>query len=451
MNNSAFQRVRFPAFFYAISIFFWIAILYGSLDNMAGNVNIAFENSLVYIFSSRFPTEQGLYSVEWAMVILSFYLISRYGKNYTGDRKSAVFLLFALITIIFLLCNPNNTDNVLMLFFSKESKFVILFPLMLCSLIFLRKYAFSHIIIKILQIGFWFVMIKSISSLIYLLLGKGVDFMVFKATITQSDVQYFIHFYQLLLLFLFLNTRKKKYLLFSLILFIVILLGYRRTAVFNMLFSDIVFFIFFLLKSFRVKYFTYTVVLLVLIPAIFFILSSAGLYSSESVINRQLSALSYFNPSYERAEVKDSGHFEQAIETTGSMMDDLTFWGGGIKKGAIYLRGQTVRIHSSLAFGMAKYGIFVSIYYIGLFIYFLIITGMLVLQRDNRPSGLNIKLFQFLILIQILTFFISGWVSGDNLFDIYTQIYLNFILLYSLLRMDENVLEGYLMTISKKN
>ena len=101
------------------------------------------------------------------------------------------------------------------------------------------------------------------------------------------------------------------------------------------------------------------------------------------------------------------------------MVDNLTWWGAGLRNDEYYLFGQTVRIHSNLAYGMAKYGLFIVIFYVFYFFYFI----KLLLRHFNFDvkkyrGEKEYLIIRFAVIIHLIIFIISGWASGNSIFDI---------------------------------
>ena len=238
---------RFGRGFYIIATFFWIANIYGTSD-YTGWQELSSIPFISKILINGIPNSSGYRGVDWAVILLSFFLIKSYRKRYYFSNQFTNFFLILIIVIIWILINPFNKGNFLELFFSRQSRFVILFPLFFYSLMFLDSKIYSIVLGRLLLIGFFVILFKSFISFIYFLVGNGMTFVGLKATILHSDVLYFLSIYQIILLWLFMIKRDNKYILFSFFLFIVIMLSQRRTEMWHTVLCSLVIISYFAVK-----------------------------------------------------------------------------------------------------------------------------------------------------------------------------------------------------------
>lgn len=428
-------RIKTDFLFYLVSVFFWVANIYGSSDITGWQIHTPLISE---ILNTGFPNSQGYRAVDWSIVLLSGFLIFRYQKWYSLKNKYFPIFAITIIAILFILTNPNNTNDIIRIFFSSQSRCVILFPLLFYAIIFLNKQIFSLFMNRFLQIGFIVILIKAIISFVYYITGNGMVFLNVKATILQADVLYYMSIFQLFFMLIYLNRGVRKYLYYSIFLLIVILLSYRRTETIHSIIITIIISVYYILKKksliTSIKLFIGPVFLFV---ALLSFLSAFNMFNVNKIILRQISVLSFFDSKYDVAEIQDSGHIKQTVTTFDTFINSkLKFWGSGIKNKAYYIKGQSKSIHNSYVFAYAKHGIMLVFYQSILILLFFSILIKSLFKKFNSVDQ-ELIFFRFLTALLLLFFFINGAFGGNYLFGRDTQVYIIFILLFSLLKIDK--------------
>jgi len=104
------MKIKQDLVFYIVTIFFWVANIYGASDNTGWIDEMPLINR---IFTTGFPNSQGYRGVEWAIIILSVFLFLKYRKHYSLIKKYVPIYILTLLAVVFILINPNNTDDIL--------------------------------------------------------------------------------------------------------------------------------------------------------------------------------------------------------------------------------------------------------------------------------------------------------------------------------------------------
>jgi len=421
----------------ALIIFFWLSNILGSTDflNEYDKSLFPFLNEL---FTYRFPFGRGFLIVEWSIIFLSLYLIYSFQGHYKKNNFLKKLLLSAIPVFILILLNPNNTNNFSELFLAQDSKFILLYPLFFASLLFLENKILIIIIKQIFQVGIYILTVYALFSLIFYVTGLGPNLFGMRVTIPHSDILYYLGLIEIIFLIIFFVKHKYFYLIVSALLLIVLFLSMRRTETLVTVILNLAIVSYITLKSNKFNTRIVGIFSLFALPLLLIAISYFNFFDPADIISRQLSSLSFFDKSLNNYQVKDSGHIEQAVNVTISLTENIKFWGGGIQKQPFYLYGQSSRAHSNLAYSMAKYGLYVSIYYLILFLVFLMMYIKFIISYQIHDKWKPYYLVKFSALTLLVSFFISGWISGNNLFDIFPQTYIQFILLLSVVKLEPN-------------
>lgn len=418
-------------------LIFWITNIYGSTDG-TGYLNSP--TFLWEILTTGFPVSNGFRSVELATIILSLFILFKFRGEYFLNKFYFHVLLFLFAVFFLIIVNPNNNATFLQLFLAKDSKFILILPLFFISVCFLKEDVFVYVIKRIFYIGFIVILFNVCLAFFLWLIGHGRPFMsgarIISTTLPQSDVLFYTGLVATWFFLLFLFNKKSKYIYISFSLLPIMFLSYRRTEVILTISMIAAIFLFYMVKIKQKKGVSKILVFGIVIGCVGLIFDRLHVINLAEAINSQLVVFSYFNKNlaYLNAPRGDTGHFLEAVMVTDSMLKHLIFWGAGLQNEAYYLFGQSQRIHSNFAFGMAKYGIFIPVFLLWQFIYFLYET-IKILMRNIPPSLSNYYIFNFSINFLLFFIIISGWASSAMIFDNYPQIYIQFVLLISLLKI----------------
>jgi|OpeIllAssembly_1097287.scaffolds.fasta_scaffold46325_2 hypothetical protein len=152
----------------------------------------------------------------------------RYGKRREtqwGKGEIAI-IIFSFVAYILVLLNPNTPLAPVPLFL--DSLPILLFPLLLFSFLQLDDEYLGAVVRFLLSTSTWLATVRGLWLLAWFLAGKGSHaFYKVNATLSEGDVLYFYAFLQLILLGVYIALKEPKYLIASLILFLVIK-GIRR-------------------------------------------------------------------------------------------------------------------------------------------------------------------------------------------------------------------------------
>ena len=203
-----------------------------------------------------------------------------------------------VVIFILILINPNNSATGFEYFLSNDAKFnFIQFSLFYIAINFLNKEVFTLFIKELFRIGFYVLSIKIFYETFMYLIGHGrlLEFFNVKSTIPQSDVLYYTGLYVIILLIKYFFTNKKKYLVLSSVFFIIMILSLRRTEVVSTLFC-IISILWYYNKGFlNSKKLAKIGAIIGSFILFMYLFSQLNIFSVEALIERQVSAFSYFN------------------------------------------------------------------------------------------------------------------------------------------------------------
>ena len=177
------------------------------------------------------------------LFIIFFWIITEIGINYNTATKSEKFLVvFAWITFILNMVNPNNQTESLILGLPLLEDTSMYSSLLFLTSIYLIKdnKEFVLLLKKIVPLLLFFVTIRAIVQLLSFAVGGGnANFFGVRSVLTENDTLLIFNFAQFIFLVLFLSSKNIKYLIISLVLILVQILSFRRSNLFLCIFVNL--------------------------------------------------------------------------------------------------------------------------------------------------------------------------------------------------------------------
>jgi len=400
-----------------ILIFFFCGIfIFASHD---GNNASDYTKQLTNLFLSGIILHSRFFSIfDFLLIFISIWIITEVGIKYGAATKSEKFLvLFAYIYLIANLFNPNNSET---------NYSVLGLPLLVnvssyTSLLFLTSIylikdnkEFALLLKKIVPMILSFAVIRAVFQLILYVFGMGNDnFFGVKSALTEDDTLLILILSQNIFLALFLSYRRNKYLIFSLILFLVQLLSFRRTNLFIAIFSfSIIIIAYYIINRkkrgmFLFYFFVLSIVLLI------FIQSQDELNFLDNQYFKRYFGMFYLPQSSKLTYEADSGHFEHLqLIFYQFLQSDIFFWGFGFQPKfdpETIISTGNVGIHNAYIDGWVQWGILFFIYMLGtIFIFFN--------QVANTIKNIHVYNKDYLLIrIAVISYFL-GFLIGINFF-----------------------------------
>jgi len=444
-NRATKFKVSTPTF-KVLTVFFILSLFYGNLD-YSGYERLNDVPFLYNFFNIQVLINNSFTLAEWSIIFISFYLLLINKERYKilKGSLSLMILLLTILLFFLMILNPNNNSEIYgwKLIFSGETRFMLLFVIFYISFAFLDNELYSFYISIIIRYGMLIILSICLIADIRLLIGKGISFRGVQASIIDGGSLFLVAIFQILSFALYLITKKKYFLIISSIFLITLILSYRRTSLLVAIISTLIIMLFVSFKNHSLSKLVSKFFSLLLVLFIFFqIISSLNILNVNYLVNRHLGAFSYLRDDESQTDdpsLTDSGHLEQSIITSKTFLDNLDrFWGSGFKNASFIVSGQSEGgIHNIFAASWAKHGIYAAIYQ---FILLLIFIKRIIFLFWVKITSINMDYFIFNFIVNLLLafYFISGWVSGMYIFSGEMRIYVFFIFVLTMLKIDIN-------------
>lgn len=384
-NANLFSR-KFNIFFTGLIFLFWVGQF---LTTPYSRVDIYPYMRIIdsYFSDSEVFGFKGITLNEMVIYALICYIFLSFRKYYVKDSFFWWFfwISFAMVLISFL--NPNNKLTSIKYLITDEPRRFILYLILLFVFGFLRKDILAMVLRRFFVVGAYLAGILSIIWLGTFLLGFGVFFLYSKATLPHAEILNWFIVFQIFFLFLFFKTTRYRYLFLTLVLFIMIFFGDRRTPNMVMIMSNVAFIAYcYRLSIIRILK---IILITVLLAGIFFSVLKKININTDYFMNRVTGVL--VNENKETNQVKyydDEGHLTQTLTTFGTMLANLDrFWGGGFRNVMFPVEGQTAYIHNNFVVVWALYGLHLTLF---LALCFLIIGQRILNMFFKARSYVNV-------------------------------------------------------------
>lgn len=337
----------------------------------------------------------------WLCFILEF----RY-KGFTKKkgRKYNILIFATVITIFFKIINPNNSvpGNDLYTIVYRMNDFILLF--LLIELFALRPIVFYHYFIK--NAGKYFIYLSlskiGINAILYLVGYPEYFANYIPSTLSEMDGGLFIAFTHSIFFFLYLSTKKNKYLIVLFFILVFQILTIKRTGLSLSLITDILLYIFYIKNNITKLMFPLTFLTLIFI----FTLESSVLKENAYIQTFTVLFTGEADNVIRGSNDGASGHFDQT-STTFNQIGNLPFWGIGYGKKMedINLEGAAhggTLIHNVYAYMHYYYG-FYALLWLVLPILFIVSAYIKILFK----SFTNLRLLEVLFIAYLIGYYIS--------------------------------------------
>lgn len=344
---------------------------------------------------------------ELLFILILVLLAIKFKPKFTSGKKlSKILLSFAIICYIFRMINPNSDTETPILgmpLFSNVNEYT--FILFVFVILFTNKYAIAYFYKTLFKYVFIFSNIKAILVLIpWGLFNTGiVRFANLNVTLWQTDLLYIFSLMQAISLWLYLRSKRKIYLLSSLLFLIVGFFSQQRGTFFPGIFTSVFIIIFYYVITKKKLKAIFTILFLVfIIPILISILTQNE--QIKLTMERYLAVNPNYQSNYDIPELSDSGHWKQTIYTSLDVINKFPIWGIGYgNTESAYLYGESIHgwIHNAYASIWYKYGLLSLLFY--LYIFYIIINYYiknlkLMLKYKHPLYYLKISILFYLII-----------------------------------------------------
>lgn len=376
-------------------------------------------------------------------LLMILFLLSLMFNGYTVSlKKNQKFLFYLFLYFsIFAIINPNNSlyESGLSFFINKVSRTLLIGLLIVAVFFRIEENKKKALLSYFLKQGVIIAVLKSGLDLFFLAIGMGPhNAFGVKVSLVGGDIMAWLVIFHIYLIIQFLMTNKKKYLYYSLIIFVNLLMSFQRTAFLNALIFDLFFIFYFFLIKKRIKFSTVITISLAVSFFVIFILQT----QMGSHLFKRMAVVFEFTGmvTIEESDVyNDSGHLNQSKTTTMFFMDNIdNFWGGGINRrdeNYLTVEGQSGGgVHNNIVSMWQYFGLPGVFFYASLFMFFINNFYKHALRYKLKDTK---AMFLGGISLYFIVRFISGWFSGDFFF-LYLQKYLQYIFLLMFFTIQTN-------------
>jgi hypothetical protein len=357
--------------------------------------------------------------------ILCFLLVAvlwHYGKpreTRWGKGEIAI-VIFSFVAYILVLLNPNTPLVPVELLL--DSLPILLFPLLLFSFLRLDDEYLAAVLKFLLSTAVWLAVVRGLWLFAWFLAGKGSHaFYKVNATLSEGDVLYFFAFLQLIVLGLYIALKEPKYLVASLVLFLIIILSFRRTWVALTLFGSLGLILTYIFMS---AGFFKRVAVIASIVAVAYVSIAQGdmIRSVFGVYGDRYAAIFYAfreNPTTEGLG-SDSGHqFESTYSMTIALSHLELFGvglGGKFPTNLALSEWTDYGFHNVYADTLMRHGVVFLALLVCLVIYGLATFGRLLFTHAKVPTeyfAVRLSALVFLNLFFVVLFYNATWFKFD--------------------------------------
>ena len=285
-----------------------------------------------WIFRDWLPGSPGLFSVfDVLFAAFSVILIAKFGIDFNraGVVLKALFLA-ALLCFILDLVNPNSEDWKLQLPVPVDIATIVFLNLMFATF-FMREEGFIVFIRRLFTLVAAVTVIRAVILLILWGLGKGNRAFGGNSALTEGDSLLLFAFVQCVLLAIYLNHRKRVYLVSWGLLLMIQILSFRRTALYVAVGANLMTFVIYALQRGSLGH-----LLRVSLGAVAFggLLYATAVYllpekDLEKYTLRYIGIFSDKAMEDRYSYAGDSGHFRESALTLDYAIEKGEFWGYG--------------------------------------------------------------------------------------------------------------------------
>ena len=344
---------------------------------------------------NRFP------GFEVITILLSFVIFLKFIEHYSlQNKKIKIFIIFSFIFIILALLNPKNAFQAGLIEFVtfRITRSLLFFALFSIVILLLNNQVRFYLMLLFFKTGLTVAVIKVSFDLISYFAGLGpLHSYGIRVSTFGGDILVWVGIFQVLTFIIYIYTRSKKYIFFSFLFLLTLILSYERTALFVPIISDALIFLYSIRyldslrrKSLYKKATLFSLIILFLIPVVLNTKKGQDLYwRFSSAI--QFTGVVTVPSTGSMAQYSDNGHLRQSLLTTAYLLNHGNlFWGGGLNRrdeNYLFIYGQSQGgVHNN----------FVSMW---------------------QYFGIPGEIFLFFLIFYFLKIFISAYNSTENFFN----------------------------------
>ena len=372
------------------------------------------------------PIFHSMFYNVFEIILLSFlvYMFIKSKLSLQNATKREIFIfMFAILCYILNMINPNSHSmNPIfgMPLFSNVTEYFFLFLLYIFFFIDKRKITY------IILIFFKYIFILSLfrGLLIILLYSFGIGPIRFGRTITLLEYDVLMQYAILTVIFFtaFLLRKNLKMFALTLLFFLIIFLSTARSSLGPSVLAIIGILIVFLFKSTQIKG-----IKIIIGVGIFVILLASTFKYLPDPFKRTFYRVVALIPSQAEtpfSEISSTGHWEQSLYTSSSILEKNIFWGAGYGSSQdIYIRGQSVGIHNAYAGLWAHFGLYLVIFYLSFLV--LVISEFFKILKLHNKSFSSFYWYKLALCLYYIGYAITAYVG---LHTVYTSFRSQFIL-----------------------
>lgn len=434
---------RLKTTFYILLVLFWVAQIWAPVDT---SVTYGIENNFQKIFNHPLFGLRVVYPFGIITIMLTFNILYVFRDYYFKNKFYNRFFVLSLVMGCISLLNPNN-DLISMKYYAvRPAIFYFVYLFFLFSITLLQKDICIILLRKIFKVGLIIGFLRALYSLVSFLIGKGMLFMNRNVTISHGDTLLWMTIFHVILLALYFDLKKKRYLFYSIIFFLTLLFSYRRSALLLAVVTDICFLTFVLFYA-KDKFNIIIFYGFLGVSIALFSFVGTQFISQDKLTDfkyRYKGAFFCFSDQAAKSrimrakrEYSDSGHFNTSINTTKTFFNNIdTFWGRGyVGRKGFYVKGQTLGgVHNSFVDVWAYYGLYMTFYLIAILV-LLFKQSIIQFKTLNNKSISSQIYIKSSIIFYLTLYIIMGWFNGACFIGT-LQYYTQFVLLFAVFKID---------------
>lgn len=372
------------------------------------------------------PVFHSMFFNIFEIIILSF-LIYLFIKSkisvINANKKEKFIFVFAILCWFLNMINPNtNTNNPIlgMPLFSNVTEYLFIF--LLYIFFFIDKRIVTYIILLLFKYIFILSLVRGLLIMLQYFIGIGVVRFGRVVTLLEYDVLLQYGILTVIFFTAYLSRKDLKMFALTLLFFLIVFLCTVRTYLAPILIAIILILSVFLFKRTQTKK-----VKIVIFGFIFVLLLVSSFNFLPDPFKRTYYRVLAVLPKYGISgiqEISTTGHWEQSLYTTLSIIEKHIFWGDGYGTSQdVYLKGQTINIHNAYAGLWIKYGLHMTIFYLSFL--FLVIHELYKVLIIEKKSFSNFHWYKLALCSFYIGFAITAYVAIST---VYTNFRFQFIL-----------------------
>ena len=393
-------------FLKTIIIIFSFLFVFSSIDS--GYTKDSIMEFTSFINKPIFPHFFSIFEISIGLILLI--LISQ-RRLHNNKESISLYIIYIAYILCFILkiSNPNNKPNNPILglaVFSDITEYLAI--LLLSWILFSDKNTYFNNITYIYNIILIFLLIRFILLLAMYFSGKTIT-SYYNSICAEIDTTFIIAFFFIFSFTKYIIYKKNKFIFLSIFLLLIEFLTYRRSGLLIALGSSVMLISIYLLKHKKLFYKASAIILILLIYYSLTNIENINIdMKYKKYLYRTLSAVMPNSSFAGGQEFTDSGHHKETELTIYHAFKNPKFWGRGYGKSdiSIYLEGQSSSIHNVYADITVRYGIFITLFYILVFVLAVIKLFKITFKKKqyNENDLVELAYVSFLIFYMLALF-----------------------------------------------